>query len=341
MKYLITGGCGFLGTNLAAEVIRRGEELVVLDDLSRDGSKKNLVWLKGKGQFDFYQVDIRNSSEVDRCIKDTMPDVLFHVAGQVAMSTSLNKPRYDFEVNVVGTFNILESVKKYCPECKIIYSSTNKVYGDLEYLTYKEEETRFSCIEFPNGISEATQLDFSTPYGCSKGAADQYVKDWANSFGLKTVTLRHSSIFGGRQFANSEQGWIGWFISKALEFEKNSSMEPFTIQGNGKQVRDVLFSEDLVSCYWAALEKIELISGEAFNIGGGVGNSLSIIELLKILEEDLDVSLKYVNLAPRKSDQKVFISDNSKANRLFGWEPIVKSREGIRRMIKWVKDAQF
>ncbi|OUR98786.1 CDP-paratose 2-epimerase [Halobacteriovorax marinus] len=337
MKYLITGGCGFLGSNLAEEVLKRGDELVILDNLYRSGTEKNLEWLRTLGDFKFYRNDIRNRDDVHFCIKTEKPDVIYHVAGQVAMTTSLERPRFDFDINVGGTFNVLEAVKDHCPETVIVYSSTNKVYGDLEDYEYNESETRYSIPEFPNGLPESIGLDFTTPYGCSKGAADQYMKDWAKCFGLKTVVFRHSSIFGGRQFSTFDQGWIGWFVSRAVETQRGNLTEPFTIQGNGKQVRDVLFSEDIVKCYYAAVEHIDKTKGQSFNIGGGMENSLSILELFKHLESEMDIKLDYTQLAPRESDQKMFVADVSKAKEYFGWEPQVKTAEGLKRMIEWVK----
>ena len=337
MKYLITGGCGFLGSNLAEEVLKKGDELVIFDNLYREGTEKNLEWLRTLGDLKFYRNDIRNRDDVHNCIKNEKPDVIFHVAGQVAMTTSLERPRFDFEINVCGTFNVLESVKEYCPDTVIVYSSTNKVYGDLEEYDYDESDTRYSITKYPKGLPESIGLDFTTPYGCSKGAADQYMKDWAKCYGLKTVTFRHSSIFGGRQFSTFDQGWIGWFVSRAIETEKGSLREPFTIQGNGKQVRDVLFAEDLVRCYWGAVKNIDKIQGQSFNIGGGIENSLSILELFNELEKELGIELDYIHLPPRESDQKVFVADISKAKAFFDWEPKISSRDGLKKMIDWVR----
>lgn len=206
MKYLITGGCGFIGSNLAAEVLKRGERLVIFDNLSRYGSYQNLEWLKSQSEFQFIHADIRNTNDVEKVVKETKPDVIFHLAGQVAMNTSIGNPRMDFEINALGTFNLLEAVRKFASESIIIYSSTNKVYGDLEWVKYEETATRYITPDFPNGFDEKLPLDFHSPYGCSKGAADQYMLDYARMFGLKTVAFRHSSIFGSRQFSTYEQG---------------------------------------------------------------------------------------------------------------------------------------
>ena len=335
MKLLITGGCGFLGSNLAAHAIEKGLEIVVFDNLYREGSLHNLAWLKDKGTFRFVHGDIRNQNDITRLIQDFRPEAIFHLAGQVAMTTSIANPRMDFEVNVVGTHNLLEAVRLHAPESVVIYSSTNKVYGDLEQYGYRETETRYECIDRPNGFDETTQLDFHSPYGCSKGSADQYMLDYARIFGLKTVVFRHSSMYGGRQFATYDQGWIGWFCQQAAATKNGTLKELFTISGNGKQVRDVLHADDMISLYYAALERADKIGGEAFNIGGGIDNSLSLLELFRLLEEFTGVALNYSRLAPRESDQRVFVADIDKAARLIGWKPQVTARTGVARMLEW------
>jgi CDP-paratose 2-epimerase len=337
MKFLITGGCGFLGSNLAGEVLKRGNELVVVDNLYRLGSEKNLEWLNTQGDFTFYRSDVRVFDDLSYIMKKEKPDVVFHVAGQVAMTTSLERPRFDFEINVLGTHNLLESIRTHCPDAKVFFSSTNKVYGDLEDLEYEETDSRYKIPQYPNGLPESIGLDFRTPYGCSKGAADQYMLDYYKCFGLKTVVFRHSSIFGGRQFSSFDQGWIGWFVKQGIDTQNGNLKEPFTISGTGKQVRDVLFSEDLINCYFSALENINKSQGQAFNIGGGADNSLSLLELFSFLEDELKVKLDYKKLPPRSSDQKSFIADISKASEVFGWKPNVKKEEGLRKMIEWVK----
>lgn len=336
MKYLITGGCGFLGSNIANKILTLGHELVVFDSLYRFGSHQNLEWLKTHGEFEFVHGDIRNTNDVERTIKQHKPDVIYHLAGQVAMTTSIADPRMDFEVNVGGSFNILNAVRLYSPESTIIYSSTNKVYGDLEQFAYHEAETRYECIDKPNGFDEDVNLDFHSPYGTSKGSADQYMLDFARIYGLKTVVFRHSSMFGGRQFSTFDQGWLGWFTQKAVEIKRGEVKEPFTISGNGKQVRDLLYASDCVALYLKAAEDIESIKGQAFNIGGGIENSSSLLELFQFLEHELDVNMSYKQLPPRESDQRVFIADITKAQKLIGWIPEVSKAEGIRKMINWV-----
>ncbi|MEW6013163.1 MAG: NAD-dependent epimerase/dehydratase family protein [Elusimicrobiota bacterium] len=339
MKYLITGGCGFVGSNLAEAVINKNEELIILDNLYRYGSEKNLKWLKSKAKFKFYKTDIRDYSKVSKIIKDAKPDVIFHLAGQVAMTTSLKEPYFDFEVNAKGSLNVLEAVRLYSPNSIVLYSSTNKVYGDLEQFNYKETETRYICKEYPKGFPENIPLDFHSPYGCSKGSADQYMLDYSRMFGLKTVVFRHSSMYGGRQFATYDQGWVGWFCQKAIEIKNGKLKEPFTISGTGKQVRDVLYCDDVVDLYFEAIKNIEKAKGKSFNIGAGYENSLSLIELFQFLEEKLDIKMEYKKLPFRESDQKVFIADISKAKNKIGWTPKVSAVKGIYRMIEWLENV--
>lgn len=337
MKYLITGGCGFLGSNIATELLKRGHELTLYDNLYRYGSSQNLEWLKTQGSFEFIHGDIRNPHDVERTIKAVTPNIIYHLAGQVAMTTSIADPRLDFEVNAGGSFNLLNAVRLYSPESTIIYSSTNKVYGDLEQFSYEEKETRYKCIDKPQGFDESVRLDFHSPYGTSKGSADQYMLDFARIYGMKTVVFRHSSMYGGRQFATFDQGWLGWFTSKAIEIQKGILKEPFTISGNGKQVRDLLYESDTVALYLKAAECIESIKGQAFNIGGGIKNSLSLLELFVLLESELQISMNYVKLPPRDSDQRVFVADTTKARELIDWEPLVDKEDGVRKMIEWIK----
>jgi CDP-paratose 2-epimerase len=337
MKYLITGGAGFVGSNLAAEVLKRGEELFVFDNLFRFGSSQNLDWLRKQGEFKYYPSDIRNYNDVETVIKDVKPDVIFHLAGQVAMTTSLQNPRLDFETNTMGTHNLLEAVRKHSPESIILYSSTNKVYGDLEYLTYDETATRYVCREYPNGFDENVKLNFTTPYGCSKGAADQFLLDYYKMFGIRTVVFRHSSMYGGNQHATYDQGWVGWFIQKALEIKNGIAKEAFTISGNGKQVRDVLHADDVVNLYFKATESIEKTKGQAFNIGGGIENSLSLLELFALLEDILKIKMSYKQLPFRNSDQLVFVADNSKVKDVTGWLALTSPETGIIDSIHWAE----
>lgn len=339
MNYLITGACGLVGSNLAAEVLARGDKLVAFDNLSRTGTEKNLGWLRSLGAFKWIHGDIRNTNDVEVVVRENRPDFIFHLAGQVAMTTSVQNPRLDFETNALGTLNVLEAVRRHSPTSAILYSSTNKVYGDLDQFDYNESETRYTCAAHPYGFDERIPLDFRSPYGCSKGSADQYIIDYHRIHGLQTAVFRHSSIFGARQFATFDQGWIGWFVKQALETRKNPAAE-FTISGNGKQVRDVLFVRDLIECYFKASDSIDSIAGQAFNIGGGIDNSLSLLELFRHLERELKITLNYKQLPWRQSDQKVFIADSTKASQRFGWSPKTNAEKGIAEMIRWTQAQQ-
>jgi len=336
MKYLITGGAGFIGSNLAAEVLKRGHELIVFDNLFRYGSSANLSWLHTQGDFKYYPFDIRNHNDVETVIKTEKPDVVFHLAGQVAMTTSIVNPRLDFEINALGTFNLLDSIRKYSPETTVLYSSSNKVYGDFADLTFTETATRYVCEEYPAGFAENISLDFHSPYGCSKGAADQYLLDFARIYDIKTVVFRHSSMYGGNQHSTIDQGWIGWFCQQALDIKNGTAKDKFTISGNGKQVRDVLHANDVTDLYFSTVEHIDLCKGQAFNIGGGIENSLSLLELFIELEKLLGIDMDYQQLAPRESDQLVFVADSAKIHALTEWAPKVSKIEGLKSMLQWL-----
>jgi CDP-paratose 2-epimerase len=336
---LVTGGCGFVGSNVAARLRQDGWRVTLFDNLSRHGATENLRWMLESGGVEFVHGDVRNASEVDRVMGLVQPSAIFHLAGQVAMTTSMDDPRRDFETNVVGSINVLESVRKQKFWPAIVYASSNKVYGELKGVVLKEEALRYDAPGFPEGIDEEAPLDFQTPYGCSKGAADQYMLDYARVFGLNTVVFRHSTIFGGRQFATFDQGWVGWFCQQALAVKGNPGREPFTISGDGKQVRDLLFVDDAVNCYLAAADRAESVRGQAFNIGGGMANSCSLLELFSILEGLLGVRLEYRRLPWRHSDQKLFVANISKARSMLGWQPKLGREAGIKLMIEWVKQA--
>ena len=334
----MTGGCGFLGSNLAADALAKGDKVMVFENLSRDGAVQNKKWLENIGNIEFVHGDIRNQMDISRCIAAFKPDAIFHLAGQVAMTTSIHNSRMDFETNTLGSFNLLEAVKTHVPNATVIYSSTNKVYGDLEQYTYVEAKTRYNCKEFPEGFSEDTPLDFRTPYGCSKGSADQYMLDFAKSFDINTIVFRHSSMYGGRQFATYDQGWVGWFCKQAVLAQEDSD-NVFTISGNGKQVRDVLHVTDILRLYRLGVENISKAKGHAFNIGGGIENSLSLLELFSHLEELLAIELKYTQLPPRMSDQRVFVADIYKAQELLKWKPSIDKVEGLKNTIDWIKNG--
>jgi CDP-paratose 2-epimerase len=336
MNALITGGAGFVGSNLAADLLGKGETVTVFDSLARHGAAENLAWLRSLGLTSFIHGDIRNAFDVEQTVKNAAPDVIFHLAGQVAMTTSMQSPRRDFEINVLGSINVLEAVRQYTPETAIIYASSNKVYGNLDHLDLVEDATRYRPRDpATKGVDERTAIEFHTPYGCSKGAADQYMLDYARGFGLNTVVFRHSTIYGGRQFATYDQGWVGWFCRQAIESKAGPARAPFTVSGDGKQVRDLLHVSDAVNAYLAAYEHIGAARGQAFNIGGGLENSMSLLELLLFLEDRLGIRLNYTHLPWRQSDQKFFVADNSKAEELIHWSPTKSKQQGIEDTIAW------
>ncbi len=339
MRYLITGGCGFLGSNLASHAILQKQDVIVFDNLSRIGSSQNLAWLNKQGSFQFVHGDIRCATDIESAIKKYLPDVVFHLAGQVAMTTSLASPITDFQINAAGSVQLLEAIRQHHPACTVVYSSTNKVYGDLEQYPHQETDTRYINQSFPRGLAEDIPLDFHSPYGCSKGAADQYMLDYARMFGLKTVVFRHSSMYGGRQYSTFDQGWIGWFCQKAIEQKNSMAAQAFTISGDGKQVRDVLHVKDMVEVYHAAVRHIDQAKGQAFNIGGGIENSLSLLELFDLLEKKLQIKMRYTRLPVRSSDQKFFVADTSKAARILNWRPLVSADQGLSDMLMWVNES--
>ncbi|MBR2625302.1 MAG: SDR family NAD(P)-dependent oxidoreductase [Lentisphaeria bacterium] len=339
MKILVTGGCGFVGSNLAFHGINRGMDVTVLDNMSRCGAELNKQWLSRAGKFSLIEGDVRDRTLVDELFAKQKFDGVFHLAGQVAMTTSLQNPRYDFEVNAMGTFNILDAIRRFAPKTPILYASTNKVYGDLEQYSYIEEKTRYICPDFPNGFNENTPIDMHSPYGVSKGTADQYVLDFCRMYEMRTAVFRHSSMYGGRQFATFDQGWIEWFCQQALK-TKNDRSNKFTISGNGKQVRDILHADDVVNLYYTALENIDLIKGNAFNIGGGINNSLSLLELFTILEQKLDITMNYEKLPPRQSDQRIFVADNTKISSFIPWQPRIGIDSGINEALNWTDSME-
>lgn len=334
MAYLVTGGCGFVGSNIAAGLMELNARTVILDNLSRHGSRENLAWLRTLGEFEFVECDVRNPEGVSRAICKRSIDCVFHLAGQVAMTTSLQNPRLDFETNVAGSINLLESVREHSPGATFVYASSNKVYGELRDLPLLETGTRYMPADGRRAIDEQAALDFQTPYGCSKGAADQYVLEYGRNFGLKAVVFRHSTIYGGRQVPTFDQGWIGWFCRQGL-MQLRDRNHTFTINGNGKQVRDILHVSDVVRCYFAAAQNGPEVAGQAFNIGGGFENSMSLLELFGFLEERLGFPLFYERLPWRASDQRFFVADCGKASRLLGWSPRVSLKEGIEEVLQW------
>ncbi|NSW88593.1 GDP-mannose 4,6-dehydratase [bacterium] len=334
MRILITGGCGFLGSNLAIHGIDSGYEIIVVDNFYRNGSQNNLEWLRSRGEFKFFEVDIADYEKLNKVFVDTKPDVVFHLAGQTAMTTSLNFPLEDFRINTIGSLNILECMRNVGNNCRAIYASSNKIYGDLNYIDIVEQDSRYSAPDYLNGFPETMKIDFSTPYGCSKGSADLYFLDYYKSYQSNVAVFRHSTMYGGRQYATVDQGWIGYFCEELIK----PLDKAIDIYGVGKQVRDILHCDDIVELYYSSIDNFDKIKGEAFNIGGGPENSLSLLELFNILEIKTGNSMKY-NINPmRVSDQKVYISDISKIKDAIKWTPKVNIDSGIDMMLDWVKN---
>ena len=332
MKALITGGAGFVGCNAAARLIREGHEVVVLDNLSRSGSEKNLVWLQSVGGFDFIHGDLRDAATAENAIDHHRSvDLVLHLAAQVAVTTSVTDPRLDFEVNLIGSFNLLEALRKAKASPFLIYASTNKVYGKMDDLAVSDEGDRYAYRDVA-GVDETRPLDFYSPYGCSKGGVDQYVRDYARIYGMRTCVFRMSCIYGPRQFGVEDQGWVAWFIIAAV------LDRPITIYGDGKQVRDVLYVDDLIDLYLAAFEQPDVSAGQVFNAGGGPDNTLSLLDLLAHLEDRLGRKIPRSFDDWRPGDQKVYVSDTALVKKVLDWNPQFDKTRGVDALIDWVSD---
>jgi len=331
MKTIIIGGAGFIGSNAASRYLQRGHRVVVVDNLCRDGVKKNLEWLSSQGSLEFIKLDIREARELGLVFrKHRDANQVLHLAGQVAVTQSVTNPREDFEVNALGTFNVLEAVRQARMEAPLLYASTNKVYGEMTDVGTVERNGRYEYQSLPGGVSEERNLDFHSPYGCSKGAADQYVIDYHRIYGLRTIVFRQSCIYGYRQFGAEDQGWIAWFmIASQLD-------RPITIYGDGKQVRDILFIEDLLDAYDAAFAAGDSALGKAYNIGGGPANVLSLLDLIAYIEKRRGRSLPHAVRGWRPGDQKVFVSDIGRAQAQLGWSPKIGSQKGLDLLYDWI-----
>jgi len=335
-RVLITGGAGFIGTNVAHRLLNEGFRVTLFDNLSRSGVENNLQWLKEQHSenLDVIIADTRDKYTVEKIVNQVSH--VFHFAAQVAVTSSLVNPVYDYRVNVDGTLNILEAIRRSANQPSLIFTSTNKVYGNLEDVRIIKDSTRY----FPedemlrkHGIDELRRLDFHSPYGSSKGAADQYILDYVRSFGLRNVVFRMSCIYGPHQFGTEDQGWVAHFILKALKKER------ITLYGDGMQVRDILFIDDLVNAFMLAWKNMDRLKGEAFNIGGGPGNAISLLELISQLKE-MEGSAVPVSLDGwRKGDQKYYVSNTSKFQQATGWKPEISSRKGIEILHNWLKQS--
>lgn len=330
--YFVTGGAGFIGSNYAHRLIQRGEKVTIFDNLSRGGAPRNIAWLEetfGKDAFKLIVGDLRDADLLGDSAKDA--DVIVHLAGQVAVTTSVINPRDDFEANALGTFNALEAARLSERNPIFIYSSTNKVYGGMEDVEIIEEATRWLYSNLEYGCSEEQPLDFHSPYGCSKGTGDQYVRDYARIYGLRSVIFRQSCIYGPRQFGVEDQGWLAWMMIAAVTGKQ------ITVYGDGKQVRDVLHVNDLLNAYDLAVEKIDEVKGQVYNVGGGTRNVMAIwAEFGPILERLVGRKIEAARDDWRPGDQRVFYADVRKAKRELGWEPKIDLEEGMELLFNWI-----
>jgi len=334
-RVLITGGAGFIGCNAAKWHGKNGYTVTLFDNLSRPGAEKNLAWLESQiPKLEFVKGDIRDRTALERLLSKNSYDRILHCAGQVAVTTSVTNPVEDFEINAGGTVNLLEAVRKGAnSKASIIYTSTNKVYGELEDILVQEDTTHYSFTELKDGVNEERSLDFHSPYGCSKGSADQYMRDYARIYDMNTIVFRQSCIYGERQMGMEDQGWVAWFALRAVQGKS------VHVYGDGKQVRDALCVLDLVKAYDMAFKRVEKTRGQIFNIGGGSKYALSVVELLVMLKDKFSkFSWDYNEWRP--GDQKIFISNIIKAKNVFGWEPKISPKEGVTELVSWISKNQ-
>ncbi len=333
LPVLIIGGAGFIGSNLAEHFLKSGTPVKIFDNLSRTGIERNLTWLKNSygNLVETIVGDVRNTESIAKAILGV--SAVFNFAAQVAVTTSLKNPVHDFETNLHGTLNILEAVRRGNPDAPVIFTSTNKVYGGLDDIKLRSKKTRYepeddrikSC-----GISEQRTLDFHSPYGCSKGGAEQYVLDYSRCFNLRTAVFRMSCIYGPHQYGNEDQGWVAHFLIQAL------NKKAIILYGDGKQVRDILFISDLVNAFKLSLKNIDKISGQPFNIGGGISNTISLIELLKIIEQLTSEKINVSFDRWRTGDQKYYVSDTAKFTSAVGWKQQIDVKTGVKKLYRWL-----
>ena len=331
-NYFVTGGAGFIGSNYVSRLIERGEKVTIFDNLSRAGAPRNLKWLQDKFGADAFELvvgDVRDPAQL--VVSARSADVIVHLAGQVAVTTSVVKPREDFEINALGTFNVLEAARLNERNPVFLYASTNKVYGGMDDVRVVETASRWQYENLPFGAPETQPLDFHSPYGCSKGAGDQYVRDYARIYDLRSVVLRQSCIYGPRQFGVEDQGWVAWMAIAAVTGRQIS------IYGDGKQIRDLLHVYDLIDAYEAVIKNIDQVKGEVFNLGGGPENTMSIwTEFGPRLEKLLGKPIPVVRGDWRPGDQKVFVADIRKAEKMLGWKPQYDVEKGVAQLFDWV-----
>jgi CDP-paratose 2-epimerase len=331
---LITGGCGFIGCNLADRIAGTGHHVIVLDDLSRAGVRENAQWLKSRhgDRIDVVIGDVRDPIPVIDVVREVR--AVLHLAAQVAVTSSVDNPLDDFEINARGTLNVLEAVRLHNRSAPLLFASTNKVYGRLIDDTQINQSGRRYMPgqdELARGIAETALLDFYSPYGCSKGCADQYVRDYARVFGLKTVVLRMSCIYGPRQFGNEDQGWIAHFLLSALRGQR------LTIYGDGYQVRDALYVADAVDAWLAVLDNIAITRGRVFNLGGGLNNSVSLLELIELIRALTGTDVKYCFADWRPGDQPWYVTDTTALCAATGWHPRTSLRNGLAALQTWLE----
>ncbi|MFW6255119.1 MAG: GDP-mannose 4,6-dehydratase [Chitinivibrionales bacterium] len=331
---LITGGAGFVGTNVAGRLLEQGERVIIYDSLARPGVEKNINWLRHRfgDAVEVRLADIRNRYALYEAVQRVQK--VFHFAGQVAVTTSLDNPREDFEINMVGTLNLLEAIRQMDSPPSLLFTSTNKVYGQMNDIALQESGSRYEPQDQyirNHGIGEERSLDFHSPYGCSKGGADQYVVDYARTYGLSTVVFRMSCIYGEHQLGTEDQGWVAHFLIQALKGN------PITIYGDGMQVRDVLYVGDLVDAMLLAQQNASNLAGKAFSIGGGAENTLSLIELTGLIEEMGGVYPQVQYADWRIGDQKYYVSNYSAFNKETSWKPKVSVSDGVQRLYRWLQ----
>ncbi|WP_369726690.1 MULTISPECIES: NAD-dependent epimerase/dehydratase family protein [unclassified Bradyrhizobium] len=334
---LITGGCGFIGCNLADRLAQRGESVLVLDNLARAGVRENAQWLRSRHgeKIAITVADIREPIPVIDAVREAR--AVLHLAAQVAVTDSVSDPASDFEINARGTLNVLEAVRLHNRQAPVIFASTNKVYGRLiedSAITLSGRRYMPTDVLLAAGVSENAPLDFYSPYGCSKGTADQYVHDYARVFGLRTVVMRMSCIYGPRQFGTEDQGWIAHFLLSALRGN------PLTIYGDGKQVRDALHVSDAVSAWLAVLDRMDSVRGRVFNLGGGPANAISLLELIDAITELTGRNVAYSFADWRPGDQPWYVTDTSALSTTIGWAPQIAVTEGLRSLHTWL-DSRF